>query len=66
MHKFQIGQIVRSKKGKLFKVEDIAIDATGNRIYLLRELFYNYMYEREQDLEEFHGTVVSQTELRPW
>jgi hypothetical protein len=66
MYKFEIGQIVRGAEGILFKVEDTAVDAKGNNIYLLRELFYRYNYQYEQDLEEFHGKVVNKTELRPW
>ena len=66
MYKFEVGQIVIGAEGRLFKVEDTAVDAKGNNIYLLRELFYRYGYQYEQDLEEFHGTVVNQTELRPW
>ena len=66
MYKFEVGQIVMGAEGRLLKVEDTAVDAKGNNIYLLRELFYRYGYQYEQDLEEFHGTVVNQTELRPW
>lgn len=66
MYKFEVGQIVRGAEGHLFKIEDTAVDAKGNNIYLLRELFYRYNYQCEQDLEEFHGKVANQTELRPW
>ena len=66
MYKFKVGQIVRDTEGRLFKVEDTAVDAKGNNVYLLRELFQGYSYQYEQDLEEFHGKVVNKTELRPW
>ena len=66
MYKFEVGQIVRSADGRLYKVEDTAVDKDGKRIYLLKELFYSYRYDYEDSLEEFHGTVVNETELRPW
>lgn len=66
MYKFKIGQIVRGAESRLFQVEGTAVDTKGNNIYLLRELFHRYNYQYEQDLEEFHGKVVNQTEVRPW
>ena len=66
MYKFEIGQIVRSADGRLYQVEDTAVDAQGKTIYLLRELFYRYNYQYEENLEEFNGKLASKTELRPW
>ena len=66
MYKFKVGQVVRSRDGCLYKVDDSAVTFDGKQIYLLKELFPRYKYEYEDNLEEFNGTVVNETELRPW
>ena len=66
MYKFEVGQVVRAEDSRLYKVEDTAMLPDGRNIYLLKELFPRYKYNYEENLEEFHGTVVNEVELRPW
>ena len=66
MYKFEIGQLVRNTNGKIYSVEDTAVDQNGKNIYLLKEVLHNYMYGYEDNLEEFNGKVVNEIELRPW
>ena len=65
MYKFEIGQLVRNAEGRIYQIEDTAIDKDEKCIYLLKEVFHRYKYEYEDNLEAFHGTVFNETELRP-
>ena len=66
MYKFEIGQLVRDKEMKLYRIEDTGVDASGEPLYLLKECFPKYVYRHERDLEVCNGRVVNDAELRPW
>ena len=66
MHKFEIGQIVRGADGRLYKVDDTAVDKNGQPIYLLKEVFYRFKYDYDNNLEAFYGEIVNDNELRSW
>ena len=51
MFKFEVGQIVKNDKNKLYMVEDNAVDSKGDPIYLLREIYVEHTYAYEKELE---------------
>lgn len=66
MYKFNVGDLVQDKNGRIYEVEDTSADKNKEPVYLLKEKFPRYSYNHEYNLQPFKGVLVNDSEIRQW